>query len=395
MAQPGFAFSGPVSGGAQPYIYYTSGPQPPSDVTIGLDQVFSTAPDPSKLPTEPPFVVAQASSPLSYTITAAKASTVWNFSAGQFDSNGLLRTALRTSFDKLLVDLDALGLQPGRLNAIRGWIAQAMPQTLAETLYFRHGFDRANRVAELTPGMRLRVDFEQHQTVDPGNDPRNGFVGAGSSYVTIGEVPGHSGGLVLGFDAFVSRLTGLSVAPATGGAAGAMDLQGAASQLPYWRLFYPPTYPSSDGTGVSGVQESVVLIGAPNRADLETATTNYLAGQALPNDAVSIWFRGRTAVVPEVPVMLQGVSTYVPLGTSVRDVLAGLTPLPRTQWRPVSSNVMTRPYTVLPASGGWPALAWTGVALGSQAPWSATLDTFDLPLLGGDSLWVPAPNPMS
>lgn len=395
MAQPGFAFSGPVSGGAQPYIYSTTGPQPPFDVTIGLDQVFTTVPDPSKLPTEGPFVVAQASSPLSYTITAAKASTVWNFSAGQFDSNGLLRTALRTSFDKLLVDLDALGLQPGRLNAIRGWLAQAMPQTPAETLYFRHGFDRANRVAELTPGMRLRVDFEQHQTVDPGNDPRNGFVGAGSSYVTISEVPGHSGGLVLGFDAFLSRLTGLSVSPATGGAAGAMDLQGAASQLPYWRLFYPPTYPSSDGTGVSGVQESVVLIGAPNRADLETATTNYLAGQPLPNDAVSIWFRGRTAVVPEVPVMLQGVSTYVPLGTSVRDVLAGLTPLPRSQWRQVSGNVMTRPNTILPASGGWPALFWTGVPLGSQAPWSATLDTFDLPLLGGDSLWVPAPNPMS
>jgi hypothetical protein len=405
--QPGYWFSGPPSGGSQPYVFYTSSPRPPFDVVVGLDGVFVQPPQSSKLPSEAPFVVAAASGTLAYTITAGRSSSIWDFSPGQFDSDGLFRTALRQSFDKLLVDLDGLGLQPGRLNSIRGWIAQAVPQTFAESLYFRHGLDRVNRCAELTPGMRLRVDFEEHQAVDPGQDPRNGFVGTGTSYITVTEVAGHSGGLVLGFDPFISRLSGLSVAPATGGAGGAIDLQGAASQLPYWRLFYPPTYPSSDGTGVSGMQQSVVLIGAPNRADLETATTSYVGGQTLPGDVVSIWFRGRTTVVPEVPVMLQGQAAYVPLGTSVRDVLSAMTPLPRSTWNQVSHNVMTRANNLLPIpsstlesgvqpdiSQGWTPLGWDDVPLGSQAPWSPMLDTFDLPLLGGDSLWVPAPSPM-
>ena len=389
-ATNGYTFSGAVPGG-QPYFYYGIGSALPFDVVINLDQVFTGMP--ASLPTDGPFAVAQAASPFAYTITAAKTSAVWNFASGQFDSNGLFRTAVRTGFDKLLSDLDALGLLPGRLQAIRGWIAQAIPQTIAESLYLRHGFDPVNRCVELSPGMRLRIDFQEHQAVDPGDDPRNGFVGSGSAFVEVIEVIGKSGGSVLGFGPFMSRLQGLSVAASSGGAGGTIDLQGAAYQLPYWRLFYPPTYPSSDGTGVIGIQQNVTLIGAPNRADLEAATTAYVAGQLLPSDAVTVWLRGRATVVPEIPVFLQNQHTYVPVGTTARDLLSGVMPLPRSQSTRVPQQTFLRPFNGL--SSHWVALGYSQVPLGSQAPWSVTLDTFDLPLLAGDSLWIGIPSPGS
>jgi hypothetical protein len=385
----GYTFAGPVTGGQQPYVYYSGGATPPYDVVVSLDQVFVTPPS-TLPPAEGPFTIALSSAPFAYAITASK-SAIWNFAANQFDPDGRFRTAVRAGFDQLLVDLDGLGLQPGRLDAIRGWIAQSIPQTFAESLYFRHGFDPARRCVELTPGMRVRVDFEEHQDVDPGNDLRNGFVGVGAATIEMSEVAAQKGGLVLGFEPFISRLSGLSVAATNGGAGGAIDLQGAANAMPYWRLCYPEDFPTSDGTGFTGTQQNVVLIGAPNRADLESATTNYVDGKTLPNDAVTVWFRGRTTVVPEVPVFLQGARDHVPLGTTARDLLSGLAPLPRSVAKAVSQHTFTRPYNALDSP--WVPISYNDVPLGSQAPWSSTLDTFDLPMLGGDSLWVSVPSP--
>ncbi|MFF5210130.1 hypothetical protein [Streptosporangium sp. NPDC000396] len=389
----GYMFSGPVAGG-QPYIYYATGAQPATyDVVVGLDQVFSSTP---ALPIVAGiFTLASASSGLSYTITAAMAA-IWNFDASQFDSNGLFRTAVCGNFDQLLVDLDMAGLLPGRLQAIRGWIAQSIPQTFAESLYLRHGFDPVRRCVELTPGMRLRIDFEDHQAVDPGDDLRNGFVGSGTSYVELSGVASQGGGQVVGFDPYLSRLMGLSVAPTSGGAAGVIDLQGAANQLAYWRLFYPSQFPTSDDTGFTGINQNATLIGAGDRTTLEAATSSYVAGTTLPAGAVAAWFRGRASVVPEVPVFLQGVRAYVPVGTTVRDLLCGVMPLPRSTATQVSSHVMTRPYDALVAGSSWAPLTvdtYSDVPLGAQAPWSSALDTFDLPILGGDSLWVPIPSP--
>ena len=388
MGSPRYSFSSAVAGG-QPYTYCDGGSNPPYPVTVGLDQVF--APPPATLPPPAgPFSIVAGKAPYAFTISAD--ASIWEFASAKFDSHGLFRPAVRAGFDQMLAALDGLGcLLPGRLQTIRSWIAQAIPQTFAESLYFRHGFDPVQRCVELSAGMRLRVDYEAHQDVDPGDDVRNGFVGAGSSHIELKEVAGAGGRLVLGFDPFLSRLTGLSVTPSSGGAAGAIDLQGTANQMPYWRLLYPPTVPESAGTGFTGIQQNPVLVGAPTRAVLEAATAAYVGGTALPAEAVSVWFRGRATIVPEVPVILQGQRTHVPLGTSVRDVLSGFLPVPRSASNSVSAQVCTRPFNGW--ENPWRPLNWSEVLLGSQPPWSPTLDTFDLPLLGGDSLWVPVQHP--
>lgn len=383
MAALFYWFSAP-DGGNQPYLYVAQnqGTQPP--VTIPLDDVFATAPSGS-LPAAAPFSLTKPSSgPFAYQIDVD--ASIWTFDASA------IRPAVRAGFDAFLQALDAQGLKPGRLNQIRGWLAQALPQTFAESLYFRYGFDPAGRAVELSPGMRLRIDFESHQAVDPGKTPLNGFVGTGRSYVELRQTAGAQGGLVLGFDPFLAQLQGMSVGVSPG-AGGAIDLQGAAFQLPYWRLLYPQSYTSSGGPGYQYAQQNPVLVGAPTRAALEAATTQYGKDGTVPAPAVGVWFRGRAAPVPEFPVLFQGTLNWCTLGTTLRDLVAGFAPAP---W---ITGTVTVPsqfcYRLLTTLGG-SSLAWKVMQPYSLVHLDATfynygptLDSLDMPLVGGDSIAFP------
>ncbi|MGH3150026.1 MAG: hypothetical protein ACRDOB_04755 [Streptosporangiaceae bacterium] len=374
-----------LAGAQQPYLYLapTVGGKPA--VAIGLDEVFLT-PQRGTLPASPPFALVAGTEPFAYQITAD--SSVWTFDRSP------IRPAIRAGFDGFLQALDAKGLKGGRLHQIRGWLAQTLPQTFAESLYFRYGLDPQQRCVELSPGMRLRIDFQSHQSVDPGVSALNGFVSSGRTWVEIGQLPGSQGGLVLGFDPFLSQLQGFTVSPSTAGSGGPVDLQGAAYQMPYWRLYYPAVYPSSDGSGFAAAAQNPVLVGAPTRDVLETAGRQYLSDGTVPSPAVGVWFRGRTTVVPEIPILLQNELRHVTLGCTLRGLFAAFMPLP---WLPgnVPSQFMFRLSTPLTAAGPnlkyGPLGPYVLVGLNSTyAVYSDTLDSFDLPLVGGDSITIPA-----
>ncbi|MDQ1720834.1 MAG: hypothetical protein QOI26_568 [Pseudonocardiales bacterium] len=379
-----YYFSVPASG-QQPYLFSAAAANQKPAVSVPLDQVFSTPPT-GPLPTAAPFTLTKGAAPFSYQITVDN--SIWTFDSSP------IRPAVRAGFDSFLQALDMAGLKGGRLQQIRGWLAQALPQTFAESLYFRYGFDPVQRCVELSPGMRLRIDFQSHQSVDPGVSSLNGFVGAGRSWIEVGQASGAQGGVVLGFDPFLSQLQGLTVGASTAGAGGLIDLQGAAYQLPYWRLYYPSSYPSSDGTGFAGATQNPVLIGAPTRAALEAAGTQYGKDGTILAPAAGVWFRGRTVVVPEIPVLLQANLTYLTLGSTLRSVFAGLAPVP---WVPgtIQSQFLYRSNGPLLNKGGlqWQPLSqYQLVAFNSPTyyAYSATLDSFDLPLVGGDSISFPA-----
>jgi hypothetical protein len=180
------------------------------------------------------------------------------------------------------------------------------------------------------------------------------------------------------------------------GAGGAIDLQGAAFQLPYWRLIYPPSYPASSGTGYNGTQQNPVLVGAPTRTALEAATTQYGRDGTVPSPAVGVWFRGRAAPVPEIPVLLQGELSWCTLGTTLRGLLSGFGPQPWISGTiTVPSQFCNRLLTPLGGTKGSP-LIWK--VLAPYVPvnldatfytYGPTLDSLDLPLLGGDSVSFP------
>jgi hypothetical protein len=367
-----------------PYLYAGANTQVVGKpVTIGLDSVFSGTP---QLPvTAGAFTVQKGSGGpnLPFQIVAAGGtnSGVWDFSAGR---------TVRADFDKLLLELESLGLKSGRLPLIRGWLAQALPQTFAETLYFRHGFDPANRYVDLGVGMRLRIDFEAHQAIDPASSALNGFVGAGSTTVDVAQMPNAQYGVVTAIDPFLTALQGLAVPAPQGGAGGIVDMRSVA-QVPYWRLLYPQTFTSSDDTGAVGTQENVVLVGAATWSDLVKATSTYLANGTVPPP--SMFFRGRTTVVPELPVYLQGERQFVTVGTTVRHLLSAFGPVPWLSGGTVSfgsNQVYGRAWT--PLSGGnpptWTVGNWAAVTFqgssGAYGSYADNLDSFDLPVLAGD-----------
>jgi hypothetical protein len=367
-----------------PYLYAGASPQAMGQpVTIGLDNVFAATP---ALPvTVGVFKVQAGSSPnLPFQIVGAGGanSGIWDFSVNR---------TVRADFDKLLLELESLGLKGGRLALIRGWLAQALPQTFAETLYFRHGFDPVNRYVDLAPGMRLRIDFEAHQAVDPAASALNGFVGAGSTTVDVVQAASTQYGVVTAIDPFLSSLQGFSVPAGQGGAGGVVDLRSIAS-APYWRMLYPQTFSSGDDTGAVGSRQNVVLLGAASWSDLVKATSTYLTSATVPPP--SMFFRGRATVVPQLPVYLQGERQFVTLGTTVRHLLSGLGPVPWLGGGRVSfgsSQVYGRTWT--PLSGGnpptwtvgnWAGMTFQGSGTGSYGTYAENLDSFDLPVLGGD-----------
>jgi hypothetical protein len=378
--------------GAYPYLYFATSAsgQKPFDVEVALDDVFVSASPPQPLPGNGPFKLEQGKAPFPY-----KA-----FVSGQslFHPTEPLRTSLCQAFDTFLDELDAAGLKPGRLRLIRGLLAQTLPLTFAETLYFRYGLNPVARQIDLSPEMRLRIDFQAHQAVEPHDSLLNGFVGAGTSYVQLGELAGGPQGTPpqpsdasLTFDRFLALQQGMSVASSPGGSGGAVDLQGAAAQMPHWRLVYPQTFPGSAGAGEAVLQGNPALLGAPTRAALAKATQAYAGGGAIESPAVAVFFRGRAAVLPEIPVYVRGQRSYVAVGTTIRDLVSGLSAMPRMQAANVDMTTQTysrvdnrvssegqlqwginfRPVTLSNVEGGY---QWYGEAL----------DSFDLPVLSGD-----------
>ena len=72
-------------------------------------------------------------------------------------------------------------------------------------------------------------------------------------------------------------------------------------------------------------KNNVTLIGADTLADLYAATTQYLGSglcAASPTNTIACtFFRGRDIVVPEVLFRVNGDPAYVPLGTTVRNLI--------------------------------------------------------------------------
>ena len=413
----GDAATGPSSGAANPlansvgYFFPTStvsqypylfrsdirGPGP-SDIILYLPALFATPPASI---TQDPFTLTKLANPtnpsLPYTLTVAQNATinVWSF-----DTSGI-RSALRAAYLAFLkkVEDPANGLLPGAMAVLQQVIAQALPLTFAETLYYAYGYDASAGYVNLQPGMRLRVDFESRQFVSA--DPQgalSGFVGSGTSYFPIAALAGGgSTSLPTIFDAFLGRMSVPVVAANVGGGAGVIDLQGSRFQQPFLRLFYPSTFPSSDGSGVVGATQNIVIVGAPTIAKMEEATAAYLRNRNFSGVTDIFWtyFRGRATFIPELACSMDGTPLFVSLGTTVRQLTASIAPLPlgqastvrRLLYRRPIGNVVNQPSEVSPVY----AFGRSNVIHFSFRPatsyrYTGGLDCFDLPVLGGDVL---------
>lgn len=383
---------------ASPYAYVFRGDirgPGPRDIIVYLPALFGTPPSTISVS---PFVLQRVSDPvntsLPYTLTVAQNASinVWSITA-----NGI-RGPLQAAYLAFLqqVEAPANNLLPGAMAMLRQAIAQALPLSFAETLYYTCGLDPVAGYVNLQPGMRLRVDFETRQFVSPDPGGLSGFVGTGTSAYSIDALA--SGGSVATiFDPFLGSMTLPVVAANTGGGAGVIDLQGSRFQQAYLRLFYPPTFPSSDSGGAIGAAQNAVIVGAPSIAKLEEATTVYLRNRDFSGVTGISWtyFRGRATLIPEIACVVRGAATYVSLGSTVRNLAERFSLLPFRQGAPVQGvayrrsigQVVDAPAQV---ATGYPYLRTNAVQFGFQPAsayqYSGGLDCFDLPVLPGDLL---------
>ena len=255
---------------------------------------------------------------------------------------GAARQALRANFSDFCAWIEALelgaqALVPSGAAVIAQRIAEALPAPIDESLFYSAGLNagfglNSSPFVDLLPGMRLRVDFAANQFVGPGS-PLNGLVGSGQSYFYIGR----DGNQRVVFDTFLGAIAAPETTAPLGQstASGLSDLQAAGAPRRHYRLFYPTQLPPATAPGDSRLTRNVTLLGADTLADLKVATDAYTASGTIAGAAsgnlpiIAVSFRGRAVAVPEIGVYVnrrvadyrQSTLTYVPLGTTLRQLL--------------------------------------------------------------------------
>jgi hypothetical protein len=237
------------------------------------------------------------------------------------DFNGLWDSF--NKFRQALEDLPSTCLVSGGAAIIANRIAQALPLSYAGTSLFAYGLDTASRYVDLLPGMSLRVDYGTYQYINPstlvgGN--RNAYTGTGSTRFQIRR---RADGLI-GFNAFTDALSSFQMVMANPPQiSGLLDLEARGNNMAYCRLIYPPQIDNVVTTKAApDASRNVTLIMADTLARLETATTNYIENGSCGGVGQCLFFSGRCAAYPEITVMLNGSSVIVPLGTTLKDVIA-------------------------------------------------------------------------
>ncbi len=366
-------------------------PGPSSEITLYLPDIFKA---PLAAPIHAaPFTIeaAPGGSGMPYQLVAGGGSPpdIWTFT-----TNGI-RTDIAAAAASVFSQAAPLAA-PGGLALLQQVFAQGLPLNFAETLFYAYGLNGQAGYVNLQPGMRLRIDYENYQLVSNSpTDKLNGYSGSGTSTYDIVSLPTNGAYLPVAFDAFLSQLSVPSVAANTGGDGGIIDLQGSAYALQFFRLFYPPNFPSADSAGVIGASQNAVILGASTYTALQAATTQYLSFNNFNGVTGIVWtyFRGRATLIPELEVFVNGVPVWVSLGTTAGQLLQRTSALPyaentsaaRFLYRRAIGNVVDAASEVLPSY----AIGRSNVVnfgYGTVGQYTGGLGPFDLPVLSGDSL---------
>ena len=313
------------------------------------------------------------------------------------------RDQLKKSFRAFQLLLSALEedenngcLAKGDTQIISQHVADALPLRLDEILAYKYGFNSNDRVIDLKAGMRLRIEQGAYQFID--DDASEGYVGRGSSYLQIIRRPDQT----LAFDPFLGALKAVKTDPPylpdNRMISGAMGLAAAGVSRRYARLVYPSQYPTTENTTAVQAEDElpmrVGLLLADNAQDLETATEMFIDDSRCAanenNSVMCFYFSGRSFVIPEVLVTIQGVDKYVSIGTTLRDALNRSTGASIKQ----IGDISTRSYSPELLRWRQPGLCQdkagyqsTGILFELASPITeSTLSQWDIPLLMGDEL---------
>ncbi len=395
----------------QSLIYYGDRVQLRQTITLTLPPIFVGPTSPVTGQSDVPnaaeiFRLEQTSTSVSTLSIQLPSLVLTDFRAGF--------TLVEQAYRNLLTNLWARESSNGNdrpflwgITLVQQRLAEHLPLPLEQVLAYHYGLNRDPGYIDLHPGMRLRVDYQMYQSVDPADSSperpsSNGFVGNTTAYYHLNRYARTlSTGAIeysLGFDPFVSKLatgfdTTLIKNVTESGAGGLVDLMQSSFRRPYYRLFYHRQAP---GTTTVGRSERVAtLVGSNSLSDLNEAAQEFITtGQiATTSRRVTFFFRGRALVIPEIQIFLHDQPTYVPIGTSVRQLLENWTDiLPTTTANPnlpVASALLPRTQGPprpqrLSHEGTTNTPTYRFMNLDTDASTVNGTDALDVPVLKGD-----------
>jgi hypothetical protein len=316
------------------------------------------------------------------------------------------RQTLLTSFRAFCTSLQEMELSSktqcliaGGAAVIANQIAGALPLRVDEVLPYYFGFTPSSNYVDLQPGMQLRVQTGSYQFVS-ASSALNAFTA--QSQVCYRVCRNSNQQLYL--DPFLNALP-VSISPTSPPQIGnLLDLTALGSRR-YYRLIYPS--PMNNPITVytqPGISQNVTLLGADTPTDLANATNTYLSSKtcaaAAPGNRpiLCAYFTGRTTVVPEIPVSYLGQMIYVPIGTTIQNMLDTFNVLQPDQ---VATSLSSFRFfrnaaaALVVPSGNTQSYSQQSILFSSPTvsvpiPSSAaSLTQWDLPLVKGDSvLWT-------
>ncbi|MEN2991418.1 hypothetical protein WG926_24105 [Tistrella sp. BH-R2-4] len=365
----------------------------PYAIAIGLPPIFTSPPAAADLPSVAPFVLTEGTAPYAYTLTidGTAGALPWSFTADA------VRADLYTAYGTFLADLETLGATAIGLQTVQMAISRTMPQTYVETLLYAYGFTGGNGWVDLRPGMVLRAEYESYQTMGsavPDQGYLNGFITSAVANYQISRSAANATGITT-LDAFIGWLvaqggTAVTQPPTANrkqaGGGGLIDGGYPQMQQPFLRLVYPPSFPSTAQTGTPYPEFNALLLAAAKLSDLTTATANIRSGRDAGANVGVLYFRGRTTLVPQIRVWVNGVEQLVPVGTTANEILAERGMEPSSAGLPLTGISLLR--GVGPAPAGSPASYDAGTANPVRLDWapSANAGIAALPLLNGDRI---------
>jgi hypothetical protein len=286
----------------------------------------------------------------------------------------------------------------GGAAVIANQVAGALPLRVDEILAYYYGFSPSSNYIDLQPGMRLRVETGSYQFVS-ASSALNAFTTQSQACYSVGRNSSQQ----LYLSPYLNALT-VSVTPTSPPQIGnILDLAALGSRR-YFRLIYPS--PMNNPVTIyaqPGLSQNVTLLGADTPTDMANATSNYLStktcSSASPGNRpiICAYFTGRTTVVPEIPVSYLKQLLYVPVGTTIQNLLDVYNVLQSDQVIPSLGN--GNPYFYRNAASplvvpSGPSQSYGQVPIFFATPTvsvpipnsSGSLTQWDLPLVKGDSL---------
>ena len=218
-------------------------------------------------------------------------------------------------------------ITPYGFFALTDAILRIAPQAFADTPYLLCAHSPSDRFTDIRPGLRLTANTAVYmpQYVENSEDAQ-GFVStnnAGWSFALSGDGSFLEPDLYIGQMAKYLNDSSLNDTTKVTYASGVADFMRPSLHQPYYRVLFPLTLEPSMVTEDPYLADNTVIMTSESYGEILNASA------AIKESAANIYkltiplmiFRGRSALSLSVPVQINGILCYVPVGCSVKQAL--------------------------------------------------------------------------